>query len=294
VVRIKGSNRALAVKTDCNGRYVYLNPRVGGRIAVAEAARNVVCTGAKPVAVTNCLNFGNPYKPEVYWVFKEAVGGMGDACSALQTPVTGGNVSLYNENPKGAVFPTPTIGMLGIVEDVAHITTAALTGEHELLYIGAPRRGLGGSDYLSHIHGLTEGDAPHLDLDFEVKLQNALLDAIRAGLVRSAHDVSDGGLAVTLAEMCIFGGIGAHADLSKLGDNPVEVLFSEAQSGVVVAVAGDDLAKAIAHFEKAAVPAVHIGRAGGGELVLSGLLSMPVEAMKERYEGAIPGAMEGR
>jgi phosphoribosylformylglycinamidine synthase subunit PurL len=294
VIRIKDSNKGLAVKTDCNGRYVYLNPRVGGRIAVAEAARNVVCTGARPVAITNCLNFGNPYKPEVYWVFKEAVGGMGDACLALQTPVTGGNVSLYNENPKGAVFPTPTIGMLGIIEDMDHVTTAAFTGEHEILYIGAPRRGLGGSEYLSHIHGLTEGDAPHLDLDFEVNLQSTLLDAIRAGLIRSAHDISDGGLAVTLAEMCIFGGIGAKIDLNKLGDDPVQILFSEAQSGLVVAVTGDFLEKATAHFERASVPVVHIGRAGGSYLELGKIVSLQVEAMKERYEGAIPKAMEGR
>jgi phosphoribosylformylglycinamidine synthase subunit PurL len=294
VIRIKDSNKGLAVKTDCNGRYVYLNPRVGGRIAVAEAARNVVCTGARPVAVTNCLNFGNPYKPEVYWVFKEAVGGMGDACIALQTPVTGGNVSLYNENPKGAVFPTPTIGMLGIIEDMAHVTTAGLTGEHELMYIGAPRRGLGGSEYLSHIHGLTEGDAPFIDLEFEANLQSVLLDAIRQGLIQSAHDISDGGLAVTLAEMCIFGGIGAKVDLKKLGDDPVEILFSEAQSGVVVAVAGADLEKAMAHFGREAVPVVHIGRAGGSTLELGELVLLPVEAMKDRFEGAIPEAMEGR
>ncbi|MEX2347097.1 MAG: phosphoribosylformylglycinamidine synthase subunit PurL, partial [Balneolaceae bacterium] len=150
VIRIKGTRKGLAVKTDCNGRYIYLNPRKGGQIAVAEAARNVVCSGGKPVAITNCLNFGNPYKPEVYWTFKEALGGMGDACRALNTPVTGGNVSFYNENPKGAIFPTPVIGMLGIVEDVEkHRMTPGFKAEgDDVFYIGAPRKGLGGSEYL--------------------------------------------------------------------------------------------------------------------------------------------------
>ncbi|MDX1438622.1 MAG: phosphoribosylformylglycinamidine synthase subunit PurL, partial [Rubricoccaceae bacterium] len=161
VIRVKGTRKGLAVKTDCNGRYVYLEPRKGGQIAVAEAARNVVCSGGRPVAITNCLNFGNPYKPEVYWVFKEAVGGMGDACRALNTPVTGGNVSFYNENPEGAVFPTPTIGMLGVVEDVeSHTTTAAFKDEGDAIYLLSPRGwqakgGVEGSEYLSVVWGKT-------------------------------------------------------------------------------------------------------------------------------------------
>lgn len=173
VIRLKGSDKGLAVKTDCNGRYVYLNPRKGGQIAVVEAARNVVCAGGRPVAITNCLNFGNPYKPELYWVFKEAVGGMGDACRALDTPVTGGNVSFYNENPKGSVFPTPTIGMLGIVENIERdTTTAGFKNQGDIVfYIGAPRKGICASEYLSWCHKITSGDAPELDLDFEKKLQ---------------------------------------------------------------------------------------------------------------------------
>ena len=174
MVRLKGTDRALAMKTDCNGRYVYLNPRKGGRIAVAEAARNVVCAGGQPLAVTNCLNFGNPYKPEVYYTLQEAVGGMGDACRVLDTPVTGGNVSFYNESPREdgtsrAVFPTPTIGMLGLVESLAHVTTAGFKAAGEHVYLMTPigwahKNDVGGSEYLAHVHGLTTGDAPHLNL----------------------------------------------------------------------------------------------------------------------------------
>jgi phosphoribosylformylglycinamidine synthase subunit PurL len=245
VIRIKGSKRGLAVKTDCNGRYVYLNPRKGGQIAVAESARNVVCSGGKPVAITNCLNFGNPYKPEVYWTFKEALGGMGDACRALNTPVTGGNVSLYNENPEGAIFPTPTIGMLGIVEDVEkHTMTPGFKNDGDIVfYLGAERKGLGGSEYLKEVHGLTTGDAPDIDLDFEVKLQELVLGLIQSQTVNAAHDLSDGGLAATLAEMAIHSGRGADLSVKALGENLTEVLFSEAQSGIVVTVAANQLAE---------------------------------------------------
>ncbi len=183
------------MSTDCNGRYVYLNPRRGAQIAVAEAARNVVCAGGEPLGVTNCLNFGNPYKPEVYWQFSEAVGGMGDACRAFGTPVTGGNVSFYNESPEGAIFPTPTIGMVGLVADVeAHTTTAAFQAPGDAAAarlagrLVAHRRHRG-REFLATLHGRTEGDAPHLDLDEEKTVQATVLAAIRAGLVRSAHDV---------------------------------------------------------------------------------------------------------
>jgi len=236
VVRIKGTDKALAMKTDCNGRYVYLNPRKGGKIAVAEAARNVVCSGAKPMAISNCLNFGNPYKPEVYWTFKEALAGMSEACRTFNTPVTGGNVSLYNESPEAAIFPTPVIGMLGLIEEVErHRMTPEFKGESDYIYyVGAPRKGLGGSEYLLRLHDLTTGDAPDIDLDFEAHLQEALLEAIQQEYVNAAHDISDGGLATTLAEMAIYSGKGATVEVDELGNNPHEVLYSEAQSGVVV------------------------------------------------------------
>lgn len=293
VIRIKGSDKGLAVKIDCNGRYVYLNPRRGGQIAVIEAARNVVCAGGKPVAITNCLNFGNPYKPELYWVFKEAVGGMGDACRVLNTPVTGGNVSFYNENPKGAVFPTPTIGMLGIVENVERdTTTAGFKSEGDLVYyIGAPRKGLGGSEYLSWCHKLTTGDAPVLDLEFEKKLQEALLTNIRSGNIKSAHDISDGGLSIALAEKCIFGGLGAQVDLTQLGGNTLDTLFSEAQSGVIISIAPDKSEAVEKIFRDHSVPVYNLGVVKGKYLKINGLTGLNVANMKSMYEGAIPKAM---
>jgi phosphoribosylformylglycinamidine synthase len=293
VIRIKGSKRGLAASTDCNGRYVYLNPRKGGQIAVAEAARNVVCSGAKPVAITNCLNFGNPYKPEMYWVFKEALGGMGDACRVLNTPVTGGNVSFYNENPKGAVFPTPTIGMLGILEDVdAHHCTPAFKKEGDVvLYVGADRKGLGGSEYLSFVHGKTTGDAPEIDLDFEQRLQASLLEAIQEGMVASAHDCSDGGLVVALIEKAMFGEFGAKLSVDVLGGATVETLFSEAQSGVVLSCSPEHVESLMAHFHEADVPAYQLGHVQQGDALLINALSFSVAALTGSYESVITKAM---
>ncbi len=294
VIRIKGTKKGLAAKTDCNGRYVYLNPRKGGQIAVAESARNVVCSGAKPVAITNCLNFGNPYKPDVYWTFKEALGGMGDACRALGTPVTGGNVSLYNENPKGAIFPTPVIGMLGIVEDVEkHTMTPGFKNEGDaVFYIGAARKGLGGSEYLKTVHGLTIGDAPEIDLDVEVKLQNVLLGLIQAGLVNAAHDCSDGGLVTTLCEMAIFSGIGADLSVNSLEGTIHEKLYSETQSGVVVTVASDHLSAFEEKLAESQLSYSKLGKTGGDTLSIDSHLNLPIEELSKPYEAAIPSAME--
>ena len=312
VIRIKETaergapTRGLAVTTDCNGRYVYLNPRRGAQIAVCEAARNVVCAGGQPLGVTNCLNFGNPYKPEVYWTFEEAVGGMGQACRALGTPVTGGNVSFYNESPDGAggtraVFPTPTIGMVGLVESVEdHKTTAAFACEGDALLLVSPAAwwhagGTEASEYLATAHGLTAGDAPHLDLDEEVAVQRSVLDAIRAGLVRSAHDVSDGGLAVCLAESCIWSAIGATVTLPETDARLDAVLFGEAQSRVVLSVPPEHAA-AVAEIAAAhGAQATTIGAVGGDALRLSvggaAVLDVPVEALAQPYASALPDAM---
>ncbi|RKY48115.1 MAG: phosphoribosylformylglycinamidine synthase subunit PurL, partial [Candidatus Neomarinimicrobiota bacterium] len=204
VLRIKGTRKALAVKTDGNGRYTYLNPYRGGAIAVAEAARNVVCTGARPLAITNCLNFGNPYDEEIYYQFKNAVHGMGDACRVFDTPVTGGNVSFYNESPDGPIYPTVVVGMLGLIKDISHITTPWFKNEGDfIILIGNIKGELGGSEYLKVIHGLVKGDAPSIDLEFERRIHDAVLEAIRKGIVNSAIDISDGGLAIALAEACI-------------------------------------------------------------------------------------------
>jgi phosphoribosylformylglycinamidine synthase subunit PurL len=293
VVRIKGTKKALAVATDCNGRYVYLNPRKGGQIAVAEAARNVVCSGAKPMAITNCLNFGNPYKPEVYWTFKEAVGGMGDACEVFSTPVTGGNVSFYNENPHGAVFPTPVIGMLGLIDDYEKDTTRAgfRSEGDEILYVGAARMGIDGSEYLSFIHGITAGDAPDLDLEFEAKLQAAVLDVIRKGWIASAHDLSDGGFAVALMEMAIFSGLGARVTLDLPGQSVTEMLFSEAQSGILLSVAPEHLEHVRQALAESEIPAFHIGSVAGQYLIVEEFAEIHVDTLKRIYEGMMPGAL---
>ncbi len=239
VVRLRGTRKALALKTDSNGRYVYLDPRTGGRIAVAECARNVACAGARPLAITNCLNFGNPKRPEVFFQFREAVRGMAEACSALGTPVTGGNVSFYNESPAGAVFPTPTVGMVGLLDDVDHLTPSGFVAAGDaILLLGECSSSVGASEYLSRIHGLTAGAPPPCDLDAERRVIDALLEAIRAGAVRSAHDVSDGGLAVALAECCIGNRddpLSATVDLSAWDGLPLRaLLFGEAQARVIV------------------------------------------------------------
>jgi phosphoribosylformylglycinamidine synthase len=306
VVRLKGTRRGLAVKTDCNGRFVYLNPRRGGQIAVAESARNVVCAGGEPLAITNCLNFGNPYKPEVYWVFKEALAGMGDACRALDTPVTGGNVSFYNENPDSAVFPTPTIGMVGLVEDVERdATTVPFKSAGDLVVLLSPqgwrhRNDLGGSEYLAFVHGLTAGDAPHLDLDEERAVQRTLLRLIRAGLVRSAHDVSDGGLAICLAE-CALHASGLGADIAIDGEEPTlrndALLFGEAQSRVIISIAPAEAPTVEAMASVAGVQATVLGRVTDGPLKISRsgttLVDVSPSDLRTTYEQTIPTLLRG-
>ncbi|HET7456092.1 MAG TPA: phosphoribosylformylglycinamidine synthase subunit PurL [Gemmatimonadaceae bacterium] len=301
VVRLRGTNKALALKTDCNGRYVYLEPRVGGRIAVAEAARNVACAGGRPMAITNCLNFGNPKRPEVFFQFREAVGGMGDACTALGTPVTGGNVSLYNESPTGAVYPTPVVGMVGLIEDLAHVTRATFATDGDaVVLLGEPTDEIGGSEYLARVHGIVAGAPPRVDLAAERALVDALLECIRGGHVSSAHDCSDGGLGVALAECCIADPerrVGADVDLSPWSGLPLRaLLFGEAQGRVVVSTreAADVLAIARRH----GVPARHVGavRAGSPSLrVQVGARSIvaPLERLADAYHGAIPRVMTG-
>jgi phosphoribosylformylglycinamidine synthase II len=299
VLRIRGTTKAIAVKTDCNGRYVYLDPRVGGRIAVAEAARNVACTGARPMAITNCLNFGNPTRPEVFFQFTEAVAGIGEACRALSTPVTGGNVSLYNESPSGAVYPTPVIGMVGLIADIAHVTPAAFqTDGDAILLFGDIRDELGGSEYLATIHGKVVGSPPHCDLVKERATIGALLDAIGAGLVSSAHDCSDGGLAVALAECCMSdreSPIGADIDLSNwTGTSARAVLFGESQARVIVSTPAPEAVSALA--AKARVKCTTIGtvRADSDSLSIrfgKDLWVAPLARLASAYHDAIPSIM---
>ncbi len=299
VVRVRGTDRALALKTDCNGRYVYLDPRLGAQIAVCEAARNVACAGGRPMAITNNLNFGNPRKPDVYYQLREAVLGMGEACTALGTPVTGGNVSLYNENPGGAVYPTPVIGMVGVIDSLVHITASAFQQERDaIVLLGEPTAELGASEYLARIHDVVAGAPPACPLDRERALIDALLEAITSGVVRSAHDCSDGGLAVALAECCIMdrgAPHGAHVDLSAWRTLPQRaVLFGEAQGRVVVTSDSPDTVITIAKGH--GIPARVVGhvRGAGSPLHITtggAPLEISLARLDDAYHEAIPRAM---
>ena len=237
VLRIRGTRRGIAATVDCNPRYVYLDPRKGGMIAVAEAARNLVCVGARPRAVTDNLNFGNPHKPNVYFQMRESTRGMAEACERLETPVTGGNVSLYNENPAGAIFPTPVVGMVGVLDDVSKTVGAAFREPgHAVVLLGRNTDEIGASEFLKVVHGRTGGPVPDLDLDGARALNDAVLAMIGERLLASAHDCAEGGLAVCLAESAIGavpGPLGLRATLE--GDLPVAaLLFGEAQNRIVV------------------------------------------------------------
>lgn len=240
VVRLKElPGKGISVTTDCNSAYCYLDPYKGAMIAVAESARNVVCTGAEPVAITNCLNFGNPYDPEVYWQFKEAIRGMGDACRALNTPVTGGNVSFHNESKNFAIYPTPTIGMLGLIDDLNYVMSADFKNEGDIVcLIGNDRTEIGGSQYLKKYTEKVTGNAPIIDMDEEMRLYKSVLTAIRSKVINSAHDISEGGLAICLAEKAISSnGLGCDIDINK--DINVGNLFGESQSRIVVSLSND-------------------------------------------------------
>ena len=296
VIRIKGTNKAIATKTDGNGRYTYLNPYKGGAIAVAESARNVVCAGARPIAITNCLNFGNPYDPEIYYQFKQAVLGMGEACRVFNTPVTGGNVSFYNESPAGAIYPTPVVGMVGLVKDLSHITTSWFKHDGDfIMMLGTIKGELGGSEYLNVIHNLVAGDTPDIDLTFEKRVHNACLDGIRKGIVNSAIDISDGGLAVALAEACIQNPVkplGASVYISrKLRDD--ELFFSESQSVILVTINESKLLDMERIASKNLVPCVTIGRVrDDGRLKLNECVNLSIDEAKKAYTNAIPDLMK--
>lgn len=295
VVRIKGTRRALAAKTDSNGRYVYLNPRRGAQIAVAEAARNVIATGGDPLAITNCLNFGNPYKPEMFYLFREAVGGMGDACRVFNTPVTGGNVSFYNESPEMAVYPTPTIGMVGLIDDIDHLTPAYFRDEGDQIFlIGRTLNELGGSEFLKEVHGIISGDCPGIDLNFELYTQQTVLKAIRLGLLQSAHDLADGGLAVALAESCIVNRsrqIGARVTLPLQDLTARQFLFSESQSRFLVSVSPANASAFQSLMEAAGIPVSHLGETGGSRLDIAEAFSFELPEISAIYFDTISKIM---
>ena len=294
VVYIKETDKALAMKTDCNSRYVYLNPKEGTKIAVAESARNIVCSGGIPLAITNCLNFGNPYKPEMYWQFKEAVEGMGEACMYFDTPVTGGNVSFYNESPNTAVYPTPVIGMVGLIEELKDITTSYFKDGNDLIYVlGEDFEELGGSEYVKVIHARVAGDSPNINLETEKKLHDSLLAAIKRGIIKSAHDISEGGAAVALAECCIMNDeklIGAEVDFSVKSREDFSI-FSESQSRIIISVSEehkDELEKILSGKNQTFKL---IGKTGGDRLKINGKIDLALNDLADIYFNTISRIM---
>jgi phosphoribosylformylglycinamidine synthase II len=271
VVRIKGTSRALAISTDGNGRYGYLNPRRGAMLALAEAARNVACAGAVPIGATNCLNFGNPERPEIMWQFVESVEGLAEACRALEIPITGGNVSLYNETDGKPIYPTPIIGVVGLIEDASRRVTRTFKGAGDaIVLLGDDHGELGGSELLRTVHGIVRGDAPQLDLARERALQALIADLAGDGRLRSAHDCSDGGAAVTLAESCFdTNGIGCRVELPASGGSVNAALFSESASRIVVSADRAQEAEILKRSAAAGVPARRIGVTGGGSIQIA-------------------------
>lgn len=288
---VKGTKKALLMTTDCNGRYVFANPYQGTMTAVAEAARNIVCSGGQPLAVTNCLNFGNPYDPEVYYQFSEAIKGMGDACRRFDTPVTGGNVSFYNQSPDGPVFPTPVIGMVGLLNDLKNHTTLNFKNPGDNIYlIGQSRNDINSSAYLYKVLGEKYSPAPHFDPEEEFALQKMTGMLIQAGVVRSAHDISDGGLFTTLLESAMVDDLGFKIETNKTIRKDA-FLFGESQSRVVVSVREGDCAE----FERllGGVIFERLGEVTEGNILVDGENWGKTVDWKNKYDTVLENLMEG-
>jgi phosphoribosylformylglycinamidine synthase subunit PurL len=292
VIRLEGTIRGAAVSTDGNGRYGFLDPYLGGAHAVAEATRNVATVGARPLAITNCLNFGNPERPEVMWAFAEAVRGIGDACRALNTPVTGGNVSFYNESGDSSVYPTPVVGAVGVLDDYRLLVRQGFPTDGLVIYVlGATLPELGGSEYAEAVLGKVTGRPPRLDLDAEDRLHRLLHECARQDLFGSAHDLSDGGLAVALAESSIAGGLGFTISVPDEGLEPHVALFSESASRVLVTSRPGREADVEQVAAVNQVPVTRLGLTGGSRLEFAGLFEIALSDAVVVYEGAIPRLM---
>ncbi|MER2112607.1 MAG: phosphoribosylformylglycinamidine synthase subunit PurL [Solibacillus isronensis] len=287
VLRVRGTNKGLAMTTDCNARYIYLDPTTGGKIAVAEAARNIVCSGGQPLAITDCLNFGNPEKPEIFWQIQKSADGIAEACLALNAPVIGGNVSMYNERSGEAVYPTPTIGMVGLVKDLAHVTTQEVKAAGDVVYVvGDTKTEFGGSELQKLVEGGISGKAPSIDLTVEAARQQSILEAIQAGLVQSAHDVSEGGVAVALVEKT-FAAKGLGLDVALTG-SATTALFAESQSRFVLTVKAEHAEG----FETIVKDAQKIGTVtDDANIKISGETGVLVEGTVEEFRSAWKGAI---
>ncbi|ADD01873.1 MULTISPECIES: phosphoribosylformylglycinamidine synthase subunit PurL [Thermoanaerobacter] len=296
VVRIKGTKKAVALTTDCNGRYCYLDPYIGSQVAVAEAARNLCMVGAKPIGVTDCLNFGNPEKKEIYWQLKNSIFGIAKACETLQIPVVSGNVSLYNENEGEAIYPTPVIGMAGLIEDVSKICTMDFKKESDVIIILGKNKGeLGGSEYLKVCFGMVKGQPPRIDLEEEKRLQELVLKLIDEGLIKSSHDISEGGFAAALVESAIAGKKGAKISLQTSLREDVE-LFSESQSRALITASPEKVDEVLKIAYEYQVPAQKVGVVEGKDIVIDvngkRIIDLPLEALEESWRGRIKWEME--
>ncbi len=294
IVLAKPTNKALALTTDCNSRYVYADPYKGAMIAVAEAARNIVCSGGQPLGVTNCLNFGNPFDPEVYYQFVHAIKGMGEACIKFDTPVTGGNVSFYNQGPEGAVYPTPTIGMVGVLENVNDKMTMDFKQEDdEIFLVGHQRNDINSSEYLHKIHGIEFSPCPHFDLEEEFEIQSEVKKMIEKKLINSAHDVSEGGLFVTLIESCFNRDLGFEANASNPNIRNDAFWFGEAQSRIVISVSKENRSDFMMLLEKMEITVKYLGKVTSGSVSINGEDWGAVNEWKEKYENAIANLLAG-
>ena len=296
IVNLKGTNKALAMTVDCNARMVNADPEEGCAMAVAEAARNIVCSGGVPSAITNCLNFGNPYNPEVYWQFVGAIKGMKKSCEKFNTPVTGGNVSFYNqsavEGTEVPVFPTPTIGMLGVIEDKSHITSLGFKGKSDLIYLlGKSENDISSSEYLASYHKIKESPAPNFDLDIEVELQHTLTKLIRASVIESAHDISDGGLFITLLESSMVNNLGFDITTSaEIREDAF--LFGESPSRVIISVREVKEDRFLDILRESNIPFTLIGHVSKGEIRVDDQSFGDVAEYKEIYNTALAAKLK--
>jgi phosphoribosylformylglycinamidine synthase len=295
VVRIKGTKKAVAMTVDCNSRYCLLNPYEGARLAVAEAARNLVCSGAAPIGLTDCLNFGNPERPDIMWQFVMAIEGMKDACEHFQIPIVSGNVSFYNETNGLSIYPTPMLGMVGLIDDAERSMTQWFKQEgDDVILLGASREDLGGSEYLKVVHAREQGSPPYLSLNTEKALHDYVLSLIRDGLLQSAHDCSEGGVSVALAESCVSGPertLGAVVRLTRGRLRKDAVLFGESQSRVVISAKPVHRQAILDHASRFGVPAEVIGAVSGERLIVSvgddgstePMIDQPVAMLHDRW-----------
>lgn len=290
VIRIKDTKKGIAISTDCNSRYCYLDPYSGAGLAMAEAARNISCSGAEPIAITDCLNFGNPEKPETMWQFKQSVAGISDACIKLGTPVTGGNVSFYNETRGEGIYPTPTIGMVGIIDDINFHCTQWWKDEGDvIILIGNDEPVLGGTEYLKQIHNKVLGMPPLLDFDREIAVQRACRTGIARKIIKQAHDVSDGGIAVALAECSVTRPRNLIGAAIIIDDRlrPDVFLFGESASRIIISVDPKDADTMLAIARGIGAPAKIIGRVGGNKLTINNILSVDVLNLHAKWSEAL-------